>query len=360
MAGREPLPDPVAGTCEAGVEPTGEHHQDDEEQRAGGQRHGAGDVGERGAHDGEQHLGDGDAGEDTADGTEPADDGHREDEDAGLHGEGGAADAAFEDGGEPAGDAGDAAGDHHGGDPDPGGGHGHGGRGAGVVPDRDGDPAGPGPAERVDDEDRERERGEAQVVGGALGAERVALPEHGPEDVAGDPAGVVDRVEEELVHGGGEGEAGDEHVHGVDPQRRRAEHEPDDPARSRGGAEGGEQVEVELDEEIAGDDRADADDGVLPEADRARPAREHDERQRDHAEEQVAGVAVGLARAHDQRGEGGGAGDDREEQPAGDGELGEPSPPPAATAVVIPRVTRRGPRRRLGPAGGAGGRGRRG
>ena len=97
----------------------------------------------------EQRLGDRDAGEDAADGSEPADDGHREHEDAGLHREGRAADAAFEHGGEPAGDAGDAAGDHHGGDSDPGDGHGHRGRGARVVPRRDGDPAGPGPAERV-------------------------------------------------------------------------------------------------------------------------------------------------------------------------------------------------------------------
>ena len=35
------------------------------------------------------------------------------------------------------------------------------------------------------------------------------------------------------------------------------------PPASRGGAERGEQVEVELDDEIAGDDRADPDDGVL-------------------------------------------------------------------------------------------------
>jgi hypothetical protein len=178
------------------------------------------------------------------------------------------------------GHAGQCTADGEGGQPGAGQGHAAGLGGPFVVPHRQQGPARTAAPQVHHHGYRRREHRDAEQKEVPLVVEVEPAEEDRPPDFGRDPRLHVGRIEEEARHRHGQGQGGHRQEQAPDPQGGQTEGHGGDQPGGAGAEEGQEQVGVRL-EEIASGHRADADDGELAEADLARPAGQHDQRQGD-------------------------------------------------------------------------------
>jgi hypothetical protein len=114
-----------------------------------------------------------------------------------------------------------------------------------------------------------------------------------------DEAGEVGRVEDEGRQRDGESQRGDTEEQAPDPQRRQADQQRHQHPGGRTGQQREDEVGTGLAHEVAGDGGAEPGDRELPEADLARPAREHDQGDGHDAVDECHGSEqADLARGH--------------------------------------------------------------
>ena len=248
-------------------------------------------------------LDQGDAGQRAAERRHAADHGHREHEQAHRRRVGRLPDAAQGDGVQAAGHAGQHAREDEGGQP----GLGRVDAGRRCAPlvvaggrDR---PPGAGRLEVADDVHARPDQNDRQRVQPALVGQVEHAPELGALVRGGHPPLVVGRVEEVELHRHREREGRHGQELARDAQRRQAEQEGDDATGHARQDEADEQVDVAVGDEVGRDDRTDAHDRHLAEADDAAPAGQHHEGQRHEpvGERDRAEVDLRVGAQHRQR-----------------------------------------------------------
>ncbi len=152
-------------------------------------------------------------------------------------------------------------------------------------------------------QDRDGEQAEGQVGEGRLGGEVPTAHQHRAVDGERQPLLEAVRVERVGVGRRGEGERAHGQEGAADAQRGEADHDGHERSGQPRRGEGPEQVQVVAQHEVRRHHAADADDGELPEADLAAPARERDERHHDHRVDDARGEQEHVRRGQHDRGQ---------------------------------------------------------